>query len=294
MQLSILIESNFTNTLVFLTKLFLYSYELRTFVTKPKTSYLMLIDTHTHLYASQFDQDRDEMLQRAIDQGVEHFFLPNIDLESIEGMLQLEADYPQHCHAMMGLHPCSVDANFEAALEVVKEWLDKRPFCAVGEIGLDYYWSKEFVTQQQEAFRIQCGWAKELDRPIVIHARDSIDDLIKIVREEKTENFRGIFHCFGGTLEQAQQIIDLGFLLGIGGVLTFKKAKLDEVLEHIDLQHLVLETDAPYLSPTPYRGKRNESAYVKIIGEKLAEVKGISLEEVAETTSATALELFSL
>lgn len=260
--------------------------------TKPTD--FMLIDTHTHLYASQFDQDREEMLQRAIDNGIHHFFLPNIDLESIDGMLALEAAHPEHCHAMMGLHPCSVDANFEAALEIVKKWLDKRPFCAVGEIGLDYYWSKEFVAQQQEAFRIQCGWAKELDRPIVIHARDSIDDLISIVREEKTSNFRGIFHCFGGTVEQAKEIIDLGFLLGIGGVLTFKKAKLDAVLEQIDLQHLVLETDAPYLSPTPYRGKRNESAYIKIIGEKLAEVKGISLEEVAAVTSKTALDLFSM
>lgn len=255
---------------------------------------MQLIDTHAHLYASQFDQDREVMLERAQQHGIEHFFLPNIDLESIDGMLALEAAHPDSCHAMMGLHPCSVNANYKADLKVIEEWLQKRPFCAVGEIGLDYYWSKDFVTEQQAAFRLQSNWAKDLDVPIIIHARDSIDDLIKIVREEKTDNFRGIFHCFGGSLEQAQQIIDLGFLLGIGGVLTFKKAKLDEVLQHIDLQHLVLETDAPYLAPTPYRGKRNESAYVEIIAEKLAEVKQVEVAEIARITSQNALQLFGM
>ena len=251
-----------------------------------------LIDTHAHLYASQFDNDRDEVIQRALDNGIQHFFLPNIDESSIDGMLALEAQYPDHCHAMMGLHPCSVDANYKTVLSKMEEWFDKRPFCAVGEIGLDYYWSKEFVKEQKDAFRIQCRWAKELDLPIVIHARDSLDDLIEIVAEEKTDNFRGIFHCFGGSLEQAQKIIDLGFWMGLGGVLTFKKANLGAVIQHIDLKHLVLETDAPYLSPTPYRGKRNESAYVQYVAEKLADVKGISVKEVAEATSQNALEIF--
>lgn len=253
-----------------------------------------LIDTHAHLYAEQFDEDRTEMMQRAFDNGIQHIFLPNIDEASIPGMLDLEAAYPNQCHAMMGLHPCSVDANYKQVLDGMRQWFDKRSFCAVGEIGLDYYWSKEFVKEQKDAFRIQCRWAKELDIPIIIHARDSLDDLIEIVREEKTDNFRGIFHCFGGTLEQANQIVELGFIMGLGGVLTFKKANLGAVIEHVGLEHLVLETDAPYLTPKPYRGKRNESAYVRYVAEKLAEVKGISVDEVAETTSANALKLFGM
>lgn len=254
----------------------------------------MLIDTHAHLYASQFEEDRTKMIQRAFDNGIEHLFLPNIDADSIPGMLELEKAYPNQCHAMMGLHPCSVDANYKETLAMMEKWFEERPFCAVGEIGLDYYWSKEFVSEQKDAFRTQCRWAKELDIPIVIHARDSLDDLIEIVREEKTDNFRGIFHCFGGSIEQANQIIELGFLMGLGGVLTFKKANIGEVVEQIDLKHLVLETDAPYLTPTPHRGKRNESAYIRLIAEKLAEVKGISVEEVGKVTSATALDLFGV
>lgn len=254
----------------------------------------MYIDTHAHLYASQFDQDRDAMMARAVQGGVEQFFLPNIDVPSIEPMLALEAAFPGRCHAMMGLHPCSVDGDFEQSLATVKAWLDKRSFCAVGEIGLDYYWSLDHVEEQKEAFRIQSRWAQELDLPIVIHARDSLDDLIDLVGELKTDNFRGIFHCFGGSLAQAEQIIELGFLLGIGGVLTFKKANLGAVIEHIGLEHLVLETDAPYLSPVPYRGKRNESAYIPIIAQRLAEVKGMSVEDVAEQTTANALALFGV
>jgi TatD DNase family protein len=252
----------------------------------------MFVDTHAHLYASQFDEDRTAMIERAVEKGVEHFFLPNIDLASIEPMLALEEQFPERCHAMMGLHPCSVDADYKKVLDTIEGWLQKRSFCAVGEIGLDYYWSKDFVKEQQDAFRIQCRWAKELDLPIVIHARDSIDDLIALVREEKTDNFRGIFHCFGGSPEQAQQITDLGFLLGLGGVLTFKKARLDAVIEPIDLKHLVLETDAPYLSPTPYRGKRNESGYIPIIAQKLAEVKDLPIEKIAAATTQNALTLF--
>lgn len=254
----------------------------------------MFIDTHAHLYAKQFDQDRAMVVERAIQNGVEQFFLPNIDVASIQPMLDLEAQYPNRCHAMMGLHPCSVDANYEQTLAVIKQELDKRPYCAVGEIGLDYYWSTEFVEEQKKAFRLQSRWAQELDVPIVIHARDCLDDLIALVSELKTDNFRGIFHCFGGSLEQAQQIIDLGFLLGLGGVLTFKKANLGAVIEHIDLEHLVLETDAPYLSPTPYRGKRNESAYVPIIAQRLADVQGTSVEEVGKVTTANALKLFGV
>ena len=253
-----------------------------------------LVDTHAHLYADQFKSDRNEMMERAIDEGIRHIFLPNIDETSITGMMDLEAQFPDICHAMMGLHPCSVKENYIEVLAMMEKWFHERPFCAVGEIGLDYYWSTDFIENQKDAFRVQCRWAKELDIPVVIHARDSLNDIIDIVAEEKTENFRGIFHCFGGSLEQAEKIIDLGFLMGLGGVLTFKKANLGEVIQHIDMKHLVLETDAPYLSPAPFRGKRNESAYIPVIARKLAEIKGISMDQVAEITSKNALGIFGV
>jgi len=251
------------------------------------------IDTHAHLYAAQFDQDRDEMLQRAIACGVKRFYLPNIDRSSIDGMLALEAAYPEHCFAMMGLHPCSVKENYEEELAVVKSWLDKRPFCAVGEIGLDLYWDKTFFEQQKTAFRKQIHWAIELDRPIVIHARDSLEEILEIVTAERHEKLRGIFHCFGGTVDQANRIQELGFMMGIGGVVTFKKAKLDELLPHIPLTSLVLETDAPYLAPAPYRGKRNESSYIPDIGARVAQYMELSKEEVCKVTSENALRLFA-
>lgn len=256
---------------------------------------MTLIDTHTHLYAEEFDFDRDAVIQRAINNGVDKLFLPNVDLESIPRMLELEAKYPEHCFAMMGLHPCSVAADYLQDLDKIKEYLFSRKFAAVGEIGLDYYWSKEFISEQQEAFRIQCRWAIELNLPIIIHARESLDDLIEIVKEEKgNSDVKGIFHCFGGTVEQAKQITDLNFLMGIGGVLTYKKSGLDEVLKEIDLNYLVLETDAPYLSPVPHRGKRNESSYLIAVAEKLAEAKNISLEEVANKTTENAMTLFKM
>jgi TatD DNase family protein len=254
----------------------------------------MLIDTHAHLYAKEFDFDRDAMIARAIRQGIEKFYLPNVDLESIPRMLELEAKYPERCFAMMGLHPCSVEADYKLVLTEIEKQLFARKFVAVGEIGLDYYWSKEFVEQQKDAFRMQCRWAIELDLPIIIHARESLDDLIQIVKEEKKdERLRGIFHCFGGSIEQAQKIIQLGFWMGIGGVLTYKKSGLDEIVKDIPLEWLVLETDAPYLTPVPHRGKRNESAYLRFVAEKLAEVKGISLEELATITTENTLRIFS-
>jgi TatD DNase family protein len=254
----------------------------------------MLIDTHAHLYAKEFDFDRDAMIARAIRQGIEKFYLPNVDLESIPRMLELEAKYPERCFAMMGLHPCSVEADYKLVLTEIEKQLFARKFVAVGEIGLDYYWSKEFVEQQKDAFRMQCRWAIELDLPIIIHARESLDDLIQIVKEEKKdERLRGIFHCFGGSNEQAQKIIQLGFWMGIGGVLTYKKSGLDEIVKDIPLEWLVLETDAPYLTPVPHRGKRNESAYLRFVAEKLAEVKGISLEELATITTENTLRIFS-
>lgn len=252
----------------------------------------MLTDTHTHLYVEQFAEDRAAVIDRAIEKGVNRFYLPNIDSEYIDDLLSLEAAYPEHCFAMMGLHPCSVKENYEEELAIVEQWLKKRPFVAVGEIGLDLYWDKTFFEQQKAAFRQQIQWAKELGLPIVIHSRESTWEVIEILRAEQDENLRGIFHCFGGNVEEAKAITDLGFYLGIGGVLTFKKARLDETLKEIDLQHIVLETDAPYLAPIPYRGKRNESAYIRIIAEKLAEVKDVTLEEIAAKTSQNASNIF--
>ena len=253
---------------------------------------MRIIDTHAHLYASQFDKDRKEMLQRAFDAGVEKVYLPNIDSTSIKAMLDLEAAYPNQCFAMMGLHPCSVKENFRSELALVEEWLKKRSFCAIGEIGIDLYWDKTFFEEQKEAFITQVNWAKELELPIVIHSRESTDVIIDLLRPHKDDRLRGIFHCFGGSVEQAEAIIELGFLLGIGGVLTFKKSGLAQTLENIDLEHLVLETDAPYLAPTPFRGKRNESAYTRLVAEKLAGVKEVSLERVGEVTSENAERLF--
>jgi len=252
----------------------------------------MLVDTHAHLYAGRFDQDREAMLQRAFDAGVEAIYLPNIDGDSIEAMLQLEAAYPRRCFAMMGLHPCSVDAGYEAALAKTKEWLDRRDFCAVGEIGIDLYWDKTFVDEQRAAFLTQVGWAVERELPVVIHSRESIDMIIELLQELSDDRLRGIFHCFTGDARQAQAAIDLGFYLGIGGVLTFKNSGLDQVLKTIDLAHLVLETDAPYLAPAPHRGKRNESAYVRLVAERLAAVQGRSMEAVARQTTRNAYAVF--
>ena len=252
----------------------------------------MLVDTHTHIYLDQFDEDRAEMMQRAKENGVEKFYLPNIDSTSIEAMLKLEKENPETCFAMMGLHPCSVKENYKEELAIVKEWLDKRSFCAIGEIGIDLHWDASTLEIQIEAFRTQINWAKKLDLPIVIHSRKSTQEVLEVLRAEKDEKLRGIFHCFGGSAEEAQQIIDLGFYLGIGGVLTFKKSGLDKTMEEVSLENVVLETDAPYLAPTPYRGKRNESSYVKLVAEKLADVKGISLEEVTKITTRNAALIF--
>lgn len=251
-----------------------------------------MIDTHTHLYLDRFDEDRSEMIERAMEKGVKRFYLPNIDSSSIESMLKLEAEYPLECFAMMGLHPCSVKENVEEELEIVKKWLNQRPFCAVGEIGLDFFWDKTFFEQQKMAFKTQIQWAKDLDLPIVIHSRDSTQEVIEILREVQDDKLKGIFHCFGGSVEEANAIIELGFYLGIGGVLTFKKSGLDATMKEVDLKHVVLETDAPFLAPAPYRGKRNESAYVALVAEKMAMIKGISVEEVDRITTQNALNIF--
>lgn len=252
----------------------------------------MLIDTHTHLYLKQFEEDREEVINRAREEGVKRFYLPNIDSNSIPDMLKLEADYPGTCFAMMGLHPCSVKENYKEELTIVKEWIDKRAFCAIGEIGMDLYWDKTFIDQQVEAFKIQIEWAIEKDIPIVIHSRESTKEIIEILRAVKHEKLRGIFHCFGGSVEEANAIFDLGFHIGIGGVLTFKKSGLDHTMAALPLDRVVLETDSPYLTPSPFRGKRNESAYVKLVAEKLAAVKEMSLEEIMEITTQNAISIF--
>ena len=240
-----------------------------------------LTDTHTHLYIEAFDADRNEVIKRALENDVNYFFLPNIDNTSIRPMLDLEEKYPERCFAMMGLHPCSVGKDYQEQLAKVREWLDKRPFCAIGEIGMDLYWDKTFVREQETAFLQQAQWAVELDVPIVIHSRETTDLLINLIRDFNDPRLHGIFHCFGGTVEQAEAIIELGFLLGIGGVVTFKKSGLDQTVAKLGLENLVLETDSPYLAPTPFRGKRNESAYIRLIAEKVADIKGVDVAEVA-------------
>ena len=253
---------------------------------------MQLIDTHTHLYSEEFKNDLPEVMQRADKASITQFYLPAIDSSTHEAMLALEAAYPDSCHAMMGLYPCSVKEDFQKELNVIKEWLDKRPFVAIGEIGLDFYWDKTHIEQQYEAFKIQMEWALERDLPIAIHARESLDECIATVKPFSKRGLKGIFHCFGGTTEQAKAIIDLNFYLGIGGVFTFKKANMPEVLKDISLNHIVLETDAPYLAPVPYRGKRNESAYLLYVAEALANSKEISLEELANITTDNARKIF--
>jgi len=254
----------------------------------------MIIDTHCHLYVDEFKSDIDEVIKRAEAAGVKHFFLPAIDSKEIKNMLSLEEKYPGKCIAMMGLHPCSVKENYLDELAIVEEWLGKRKFAAVGEIGLDFYWDKAFTDQQYHAFRKQIEFSLKYDLPIVIHTRNAMQETIDVVKEFKSSGVKGIFHCFGGTVENAAEIIDAGFYLGIGGVITYKNAGLAGVLQQIDIRHMVLETDAPYLTPVPYRGKRNESGYVKYVADKLAQIKNISVEEVAAVTTSNAKKIFGL
>ncbi|MGB1517869.1 MAG: TatD family hydrolase [Crocinitomicaceae bacterium] len=255
---------------------------------------MMFIDTHTHLFVEQFNEDREEVVQRAMDTGVEVMLLPNIDLESIPQMNELAAKYPNNCFPMMGLHPGSVDQNWKQILQTIEKELFENTYIAVGEIGIDLYWSREFEEAQKEVFRQQVLWAKELGKPIVIHAREAFDEIFEIIDELNDESLTGIFHCFTGTLEQANHVINYGgFKMGLGGVLTYKKSGLDKVIENVDLKHLVLETDSPYLPPTPYRGKRNESSYLLHIAEKLADVQSITLKQVAEVTTQNAKEIFN-
>ncbi|EKM12288.1 hydrolase, TatD family protein [Vibrio harveyi] len=253
-----------------------------------------MIDTHAHIYASEFDNDRDEVVKRALEQGIDKILLPNIDLESIEPMLKTEAAYPEICRSMMGLHPCYVDGNVEQTLAIIRGWFKKHNFIAVGEIGIDLYWDKTFRAEQEMAFVTQLNWAKEMDLPVVIHTRDSIEETLTLLRQEQDGRLRGVFHCFGGSVEEAQAINELGFHLGLGGVSTFKNGGMDKVIPHLDMNWVILETDCPYLAPVPHRGKRNEPAYTSLVAARVAELRGESLEAIDALTTKNAEELFSL
>lgn len=250
------------------------------------------VDTHAHIYSEQFNGDRADMLARADQENIGRIFMPNVDHTSIDVMLEAEHRSPDKFIPMMGLHPCSVKKDFSRELYIVEDWLSKRKFSAVGEIGTDLYWDKTFWEQQKEAFTIQVQWALQYDLPIVIHCRESIDQTIALVEQLQNGKLTGIFHCYSGNLEQAKRIIKLNFFLGIGGVVTFKNGGLDTVLPEISLDNIVLETDSPYLAPVPHRGKRNEPAYIPLVADKIATLKRVPLEEVQSKTTSNALKLF--
>ncbi len=253
---------------------------------------MILTDTHTHLYLPEFDSDRDTLMAEARTSGIERFFLPNIDSSSFNAMHALEKKYPKNCFAMMGLHPTSVKENWKAELELVEKKLSERKYFAVGEIGIDLYWDKTFVKEQKEVFRRQVELANHYKLPVSIHSRESFEEIYSILLETKKEQPCGAFHCFTGNVDQANRAIDLGFYLGIGGVVTFKNSGLDGTLAGVHLKNVVLETDAPYLAPAPHRGKRNLPAYIKLVAEKVAVVKNISVEEVARITTENSTKIF--
>ena len=255
---------------------------------------MILTDTHTHLYSEEFEQDRGEMIQRAINAGVSRFFIPAIDSTCTQAMYDFEQDFPENVFLMMGLHPTYVKDNYEAELAHVASELAKRKFYAIGEIGIDLYWDKTHLKEQQIAFRQQIQWAKQYKLPIVIHCREAFDEIFEILEEEKSPELFGIFHCFSGTYEQALQAISYNMLLGIGGVVTFKNGKIDQFLDRIDLQHIVLETDSPYLAPIPFRGKRNESSYVVNVAAKLAAIYNLSVSEIAQITTENSKRVFGI
>jgi len=255
---------------------------------------MILTDTHTHLYSEAFNDDREETIQRALDANVSRFFIPAIDSSHTKAMLQLEADYPDYMFLMMGLHPTSVKDNYKDELKHVEEMLAQRPFYAIGEIGIDLYWDTSTLDIQKKAFKHQIQLAKNYKLPIVIHCREAFTEIFEVLETEKDDGLFGIFHCFTGTLEQAHKAISYNMKLGIGGVSTFKNGKIDQFLNQIDLKHIVLETDSPYLAPKPYRGKRNESSYLTKVLEKLSEIYGASEEKIAEITTQNSKEIFSI
>jgi TatD DNase family protein len=254
----------------------------------------MFVDSHAHLYSEEFSSDRDEVITRALKSGVNTIILPNIDSSTIKSMLDLVDSGPGLFIPMLGLHPTSVKEDFLKELEIMEYWLNKRKFAGIGEIGIDLYWDKTFITEQIEAFRIQIGWAKKARIPIVIHLRDSFQEVIEVIQQEKEESLTGVFHSFAGTAGQAAQIIDLGFKIGLGGIVTFKNSGLDTVVQQIDLQHILLETDSPWLAPVPHRGRRNECAYITAVATKIASLHQTTIGEVARITSQNAQQLFGI
>jgi TatD DNase family protein len=255
---------------------------------------MRFIDTHAHLYSTPLKESIEGVMKNAMDNGIDTIIMPAIDSTTLEAMLEVEANYPKHCMAMMGLHPCSVKENVKEELAIIETQLQKRKFIAIGEIGLDYYWDKTFMTQQMEAFQIQMQWALDYTLPIAIHTRNAMGETIEAVKPFAKKGLRGIFHCFSGSKESAEQIISMGFHLGLGGVLTYKNAGVAEAIKDIPMEWLVLETDAPYLSPVPYRGKTNEPSYMIQVAMKLAEIKNLPLHEIAAITTSNAEKLFGL
>ncbi len=254
----------------------------------------MLIDTHSHIYSEDFLQDRDEALQRAYDAGIKKIILPNIDSASIKHMLDLSDAYPHLCFPLIGLHPTSVEEDYQEELHAIDYWIEKRKFYGIGEIGIDLYWDKKFINEQKEAFRYQIKLAKKHQLPVVVHVRNSFDETYQIIEEEQDGSLKGIFHCFSGDEKDAQKVINIGFLLGIGGVVTFKNSTLHQVVKSFPPENLVLETDSPYLSPEPKRGKRNETAHLIYIAQKVAEIYSKPVAEIAEITTANARNLFGI
>jgi len=255
---------------------------------------MSIVDTHSHLYLENFQEDLDKVIERIHENKISKVLLPNIDRESVIPLLKLYGSNTSLFSPMMGLHPTSVNTNFQKDLEFILKEKNLKNICAIGEIGLDYYWSEEFKEQQKEAFQYQIDFAKKMGLPIAVHCRNAFEDILAILEKNQDKTLKGVLHCFTGNEEQADRLIKIGFYLGIGGVLTYKNSGLDKTLKNINVEHLVLETDAPFLSPVPFRGKRNESSYTIYVAKKLAEIKNISLEELMNTTTANAIELFNL
>lgn len=253
-----------------------------------------VIETHAHIYAKEFDADRDLVIETARQQEVEKILMPNINSKSIDFMMETESKYQGYCHSMMGLHPCYVKSDFEKELYVVEDWLSKRDFVALGEIGMDLHWDDTFKEQQQEAFKVQVQWAKDYQIPIAIHARKANQELLDVLEHVGTDGLKGVFHCFSGSVQEGMRAKALGFYLGMGGVITFKNAGMDQVIKQLGFEKLVLETDCPYLAPVPHRGKRNEVSHVNLVAQKLADIFEINVSEVNETTTKNATELFGL
>jgi len=255
---------------------------------------MYLVDTHCHIYLEEFDVDREEMMRRTESAMVNRHFMPAINSSTHDKMMALEESYPGKCVSMIGLHPCYVKEDYQKELRIVEDWLQKRRFSAIGECGLDLYWDKTFFNQQKEALVQQISWAKSYDLSIVLHTRNATRETIDLIQKHHFEGMRGIFHCFGGSIDEANEITELGFHLGIGGVVTYKNAGLDVVVKELPLQHIVLETDAPYLAPTPNRGKRNEPSMLMLVAEKIAFLKNCTIEEVAQTTTENASKVFRI